>query len=191
MFELKGRTVTLAHFNARVENSGPDEKKPATDLKVKIPLANVELSLFHESLKHSLYHYDPQMSGDLVDAANKDEDPEYAPNLRFPKLAPLNWDLEIIGAKVCIDYGVRSDIELPDCKVNNFVLEPQNGGTVMVTFRIQGHPDGKTAGKLYDLQGREITLTVEPPAADPTPELQGGEPATGQTAELATAEDEK
>lgn len=55
---------------------------------------------------------------------------------------------------------------LGDCKVNKFQLEPQDGGTVTASFRVQGHPDGKQAGKLYDLQGCEITLTIEPPTAE-------------------------
>lgn len=169
MFELKERTVVLGNFNPRVENCGPDEKKPAADLRIDLSLPNAELGVFHPGLKEALYHFDAQRGGDLVDAAHKDEDPGYAPHLRFPKLGPLAWSLEIIGAKVTIAYGAsgRGDIVLPDCKVNAFKFEPQDGGTVQTTFRIQGHPDGKQAGKLYDLQGCEITLTIEPPAVEP------------------------
>lgn len=104
MFELAERTVQLSNFNPRVENNGED-KKPAADLKIEFALPNGELGCFHPSLKEALYHFDPQRGGDLVDAAHKDEDPTFAPHLRFPKLGPLSWDLEIIGAKVTIAYG--------------------------------------------------------------------------------------
>lgn len=168
MFALTDRTVTLGNFNPRVENNGPDDKKPAADLKIEMALPNTELARFHPDLQASLYCFDPQRGGDLVDAAKKDEDATYAPHLRFPKLGALAWDLELIGAKVTIAYGAsgRGDIVLGDCKVNKFSLEPQDGGTVKASFRVQGHPDGKQAGKLYDMQGCEITLTIEPPKAE-------------------------
>lgn len=174
MFALTERTVTLANFNPRVENNGPNDKKPAADLKIAFNVPNVELAaLFHPDLKASLYTFDEQRGGDLVDAAHKDEDPSFAPHLRFPKLGPLKWELDIECAQVRIAYGVKSEIALPDCKVNTFTLEPQDGGTVAATFRIQGHPDGKAAGRLYDLQGCEITLTVEPPTVEPGDDLAG------------------
>jgi hypothetical protein len=165
MFRLVERNVTLSNFNPRVENSG-DDKKPAADLKIELSIPNRELVLFHPDLCGSLYCFDPQRGGDLVDAANKDSDPSYAPHIRFPKLGALAWDHEIIGARVSIDYGVSGDITLGDCKVNKFVLEPQDGGSVHACFRVQAHPDGEAAGRLYDLQGCEITITIEPPVAE-------------------------
>lgn len=160
MFQLNERTVLLSNFNPRVENNGPKDKKPAADLKITLNMPSDDLALFHPDLKASLYHLDKSRAGDLVDDANAG-DPNYAPHLRFPKLGSLAWDLSFGIAQVTIAYGVKKPIELPDCKVNNFSFTPQEGGTVIASFRIQGHPDGAAAGKLYDLQTCEITLSVE------------------------------
>jgi len=52
---------------------------------------------------------------------------------------------------------------LDPCNVNNVTLEPQNGGTVIVNFRIQTHPDEKAFGKLCGMVGTTIKVSVEPP----------------------------
>ena len=57
----------------------------------------------------------------------------------------------------------KSDIVLDPCNVNNVTLEPQNGGTVIVNFRIQTHPDEKAFGKLCGMVGTTIKVSVEPP----------------------------
>lgn len=163
VFELDAKTCKLANFNPRAEQHGEDPK-PAADLTITVALTNDDLAMFHPTLKSLLYHYDKSGDPDLVDQAREGEK-GYMPHLRFPKLGSLHYDQQIIGAKVSIDYGVKSPIELGGCNVNNFVLDPQNGGTVLVKFRIQMHPDEKAAGKLYTLMGNEINLTIEPPEA--------------------------
>lgn len=165
MFELTQATAKLTSFNPRRELHG-DDPQPAADLKIEFAMANDDLALFHPTLKSLLYHFDPQIGGDLVDAAKKDEDASYAPHLRFPKLGPLKWDNELFGATVTIHYGLKHGIVLQGCNVNSFVLEPQNGGTVTTSLRVQGHPGEKESGKLCTLIGGEITISVEPPKAD-------------------------
>lgn len=164
VFSLEDQTCTLTNFNPRPELHGEDPK-PAADLSIEVSLPNDDLALFHPTLKSLIYHYDKSGDPDLVDQAREGEK-DYAPHLRFPKLGALHYKEEIVGAKVTIDYGLKSDIELNGCNINKFVLDPQVGGTVIVTFRIQMHPDEKQAGKLYTLMGNEITLTIEPPEAD-------------------------
>ena len=165
MIELQSVAVKLTSFNARAENHG-DEKKPAADIKIEAILPNDVLSEFHPTLKSLLYHKDANAQpGDLVDQTRADE-PGWLPNRRFPKLGPLKWDDETIGAAVSIAYGATGrSIDLSGCNINGWTLEPMEGGSVSVAFRIQAHPDEKQSGKLCMMVQQEVELTLTPPAA--------------------------
>lgn len=166
-FTLNKQKCKLLSFNPRAEVHGQD-CVPAADLKIEVSLPNDDLAEFHPALKALLYHYDSQIAGDLVDAAKKDEDANYAPHLRMGKLGlPLKWEDEMIGAGVTVHYGTggKSDIVLDTANVNGFSIDPQQGGTVIVTFRVQGHPDEKQSGKLCQMVQQDIELTLTPPDA--------------------------
>jgi hypothetical protein len=47
----------------------------------------------------------------------------------MPKLGPLKYSEEPVGAEVTIHRGLggKSDIMLPGCSVNNFTLDAQEG----------------------------------------------------------------
>lgn len=176
MITLHNVAVILSSFNARAENHG-EEKKPAADLKITAILPNDVLSEFHPTLKSFLYHKDANAQpGDLVDQSHADE-PGWLPNRRFPKLSPLKWDDETVGASVSIAYGATGrTIELSGCNVNGWTLEPMEGGSVSVAFRIQAHPDEKQSGKLCMMVQQEVELTLTPPA--PGDMLKGGREQT-------------
>ncbi len=165
-FALHEQKCRLLSFNPRAEHHG-EETVPAADLKIEVALANDELAMFHPALKSLLYHYDSQIAGDLVDVAKKDEDKNYSPHLRMQKLVtPLKWDDAITGATVRIHYGATGrDIVLTTADVNNFTIDPQQGGTVMVGFRVQAKPDEKQSGKLCTMVQTDIELSIEPPEA--------------------------
>jgi len=79
----------------------------------------ISLAMFHPALKSPLYHYDANIDGDLVDQAQSGN-PDYAPHLRIPKLGPLKYGADLVGAKVFIDYGVSSHIVMDGCNVGKF-----------------------------------------------------------------------
>jgi hypothetical protein len=100
-------------------------------------------------------------------------DPEAATQPRFPKMGAIKWDFEGTGYKVTVDYGLggESDIVLHDCKVDKFVFDPQNGGTVITGFRIICHPDSDQVGLLCDRIQQDIEITIEPPVPTTAGEL--------------------
>jgi hypothetical protein len=191
----KPTPVTLAHVNLREERHG-DESAPAIDVKFVRTHGNSQLALLHPDLCKSLYH-----RADATDAQADITGVEpVAPNLRFPKLQPFAWDLEMTGCSVVIDYGVGdalSNVELRDCKVNGFRVDCSEGGTTAITFRVQtsNFPAGaldKLAGKL----GQETAITLWAPEvkADPVQtELDTTPPAPakkrGRAANERTPED--
>lgn len=162
-FTLLEEKVKIVNVNPRAELHGEDTK-PACDIKVEATLSNDDLAEFHPTLKSLLYVKDADRP-DLLSQA----DPSHATMLRFPQLkGPLKWDGEIIGAAVTVHYGAteKSHIVLPTCVVNDFRLEPLEGGTVMVTCRVQAHPDAKQFGALCMMVGTEIPVSIEPPTSE-------------------------
>ena len=161
--ELTRVNGLLSSVNPRSEIHG-DEKTPAGDLKIKVNLSNDCLAMFHPTLKAMLYHYDKTADADLVDEAMQHET-GYAPHLRFAEIPSIAWKSEMVGVKVIVHTGIdeKSSIVLDPCNVNNILIEPQQGGTVQVTFRVQTHPDEKSFGRLCSLVGTDIVITIEPP----------------------------
>jgi len=166
--ELTEVNALLTSVNPRSEMHGED-KVPAGDLKLKVQLSNDCLAMFHPQLKSMLYHFDIKQAedDDLVEKA-KEQENGYAPHLRFAEIPSISWKGEMVGAKVTIHSGIekKSDIVLDPCNVNAVSLEPQNGGTVIVTFRVQTHPDEKQFGKLCGMIGTDIKVSVEPPKSE-------------------------
>lgn len=159
-FSLEGKQVKVVNVNPRAELHG-QEPKSACDIKIEAILPNTDLAEFHPTLKSLLYVKDTDRP-DLVSQA----DPEHATMLRFPQLkGPLKWDGEIVGATVTIHYGTteKSHVVLPTSLVNEFRLEPLEGGSVVLTCRIQAHPDEAQFGKLCTLVGTEIPVSIAPP----------------------------
>lgn len=159
-FDLEQQECVLENFNPRREIHGEDPQ-PASDLKFIANLSADVLALFSPTLRFCLFHKvgaadDPDMINRITER----------PNLRFPKLKPLGWDDEMVGAHVTVDHGLggKSDLNFEDCKVNNFTIEPAEGGRFTLTFRVQCHPGEREAGKLYLAQGQKVTVTIKSPA---------------------------
>ncbi len=167
MFSLKNDVAKLANVNPRAELHGEDPQ-PACDLKIEMNVSNGLLAEFHPTLRSFLYEKDDSQLDLAEDSLT---------HLRMPKLGPLKWDEELVGAEVTVHRGLggKSDIVLPGCSVNNFVLAPQEGGSVMLCFRVQGHPDEKQFGRLCSIIGSEIEITVMPPEPGEDLASQGGE----------------
>jgi hypothetical protein len=83
----------------------------------------------------------------------------------------LAYDEKFVGYTVTIDRGINDDgaIVLEDCAINDFKLTFQEGGTVVIAFRVQFHPKKGQIDPLSDnLQG-DVTVTLTPPKAEKQP----------------------
>jgi acyl carrier protein len=162
-FILSEVTARLLNVNPRPELHGQDTKL-AADLKLEVKLPNAELAQFDPRLKGTLYEKS-SAQGDLVSGA----DPDHMTQLRFPQLGvPIKWAGEQVGGKLTVHRGIsaKSDLVLDGVLVNEFRLEPLEGGTVSTTFRAQIHPDEKEIGKLCTMTGTDIVISVEPAETD-------------------------
>lgn len=156
MFTLENQKAKLINVNPRAEKHG-DENALACDLKFEIRTSNDVLAEFHHSLKSAFYKEPDQ--GNLID------EPGTLSQLKFPDMGPVSYDMELSGHELTIHYGIggKSDLSIDDCRVNHFRLHPQEGGTVIVTFRVQGNPSEYVIGKLCSMIQEEINISLTAP----------------------------
>lgn len=172
MFEIKEAQVKIQSVNARAEMHG-DKSVPAFDLKCEVNCSNDALIHFHPELRTMLYKKNDQP--DLVDQA----DPEAINALRFPKMGALKWDFEGTGYSARVAYGMggKSDIMLGDVKVDGLRIAPQQGGTVLISFRVIAHPATDDVGRLCEMIQQTVEMDVVAPEPTTVQELFGDEKA--------------
>lgn len=149
MFDLTEVAALLSSVNLRAECHG-DDKVPAVDLKFSLTVGGEYLEKFHPDLRRLLFKKSDQQ--DLVDNT------EFGA-LRFPELGVLTYDVEFENVTVMI--GVTKTVMLKDCKIDKFKLEPIEGGSVAIDFRVVAHPSEKHIGNLSALIQQEVDLTIE------------------------------
>jgi hypothetical protein len=147
--EFTNQTGTFEHFNPRTEKDGQD-KVPAADLKISCPMPPDVLAHFRPDLKHTLFVVDKDLAGEVLRVRD--------PHIQYP----IARDEEMTGATVSIDFGIGDPMVFDDAKVNSFRITPSDGGTVYLQFRVQCRPTQDEGGKLYWLQEKGITFSLEP-----------------------------
>ena len=159
MFSLDHKSAKLTSLNPRAEIHGED-RVPDADLKFEIKVGSEVLSEFHPSLRATLYQR-PE-SPDLAD------DGESLTDIRFKLLGPLKWCAELAGYDATIHWGVsgKDDICLRECEVDGFRFDCQDGGTVVLSFRVIAHPNERDMGRLCALIQQEVELSLTEPKAE-------------------------
>lgn len=165
MFDIDDARCHVRSTNFRVEKHG-DENRSAVDLNLELMRPATDLAMFGPQLRDALFWRDPSAAEtSLFD----DIDPSLEkPNLRCPMLkGPFAIDASYVGCTVTIAWGLggpKSDIVLDPCKVNRIRIEPLEGGSVVITLRVQfAGIDDKTAGRLAMLIDQETVVSIEAP----------------------------
>jgi hypothetical protein len=137
-FQLAAATrVHITSVNVRRENHG-DDNVPSLDIGVEFNAGNDALAMFDSRLKAALYQKGRLMGEPRADGQSELDLPvSDLPTLRFPDLAPLHWNAELSGQMLTVFAASGEVVELADCKVNKFVLQCIEGGSLRVSFRVQ------------------------------------------------------
>lgn len=165
MFELD-QEVKLISVNARAEIHG-EERKPAFDLKFEAQCPSSALIAFHPNLRSMLYKAPD--NPDLAEQGGDDAETE----CRFPQIKSIKFDHECEGYHLTIDYGMggKSAVKLGECTVDKFTFTPQNGGTVLISFRVIAHPEVKDVGKICELIQQDVGIVLRAPEPTTVEEL--------------------
>lgn len=164
MFAIASPTIAkLNSLTPRIERHG-DESVPAVSLGLSITGPNTLLDLFSDSLRHTLYK-------------PKDDTPALpgidipTPLLRTRGLERIKLKVgDMVGYRLTIENGIDSDsdIDLHDCKVDKWNLEPFEGGSIELSLRIgTSDLDETYAGRLAMKLGQEVSITLTPPEKQP------------------------
>jgi hypothetical protein len=166
MFRLEKQQALLSNFNPRAEKHG-QENVPAGDLKIAVTCHNSVLEEFAPHLRELLFCH-PSEAGPAAGLRLPVDDDKRYTALRFPKIGPLKLDEAFPGYSLSIagGMGLRKPLELDDVELDGFTFEPQEGGSVTVSFRAKCHPDDREAGRLCAMIQEAIVLTLTPPSAE-------------------------
>lgn len=197
------REVSCSHVNIREENHG-DEKVLAVDLAFWMEGSNDLLELFHPDLRRALYCNKAAEAGQ----AELDEELAVLTNLRAPGLPErMHWGgpAKFGGYRLVCDYGLgdeTSNIDLTDCVLAKKWIEPKEGGTVKIGWRVsyagEALQDVMTRGKLTGLKGQKAFIQLHAPAVlqvitggkgKPKLKTTVNDPEAGEQVELGGEED--
>jgi len=161
MFQLREEPVKLVHVNVRTEKHG-EEYVAAVDLKFERVGSNAILDDVAPGMACALYL--PVKEGDQADAFNGGANGRVA--LAFETLEmPLKLDGDYPGYKLEIEtgLGLQEDVALTGT-LKKSRLTAQKGGSAKHEFTVSTHPDSEYVGRLYAVLGKEVTLSLTPPA---------------------------
>lgn len=160
----------LTAFTPRTEHHGEDLVS-AMSLALTITGPNTILDLLSDTLRHALYQRADDESQEALDGI----DPP-TPKLRTKHLADmLALTLpEIVGGTLFVEWGIGDDMTFSDCKVGKWRVEPMEGGTCALHFRVStSDVDEQEAGHLFGKQGQVIMVRFEPPEPVPAAKSTG------------------
>ncbi len=166
-FEIEDFTpVKITSVNPRSERHGPEELHPAVDLRISLTTGNNILTALDGKLLDALYTKNANADQGGQQNLEGVEEVSNLPNLKFPLMGALKWKKDLIGYTLTVQHGVGSDIVLKGCKVNNFTIDPKEGGSVDLKFRVQSSDvDERTLGKLGLLVQNEVDVMLLAPEA--------------------------
>ncbi|RYF46535.1 MAG: hypothetical protein EOO27_39195 [Comamonadaceae bacterium] len=169
-FELPNSTPSkMVDIKILAKKNGQKELTPAVQLRFMVELPNSALQMFDPALRTFLYEK-LEEDGAAGDQATLDGVPEVSelPNLTRAanQLGALQWAGGMFGASLYIDHGLggASDMELRDCEVSKFKIDPKEGGTCQISFTVDAAGvDERTFGKLSLLKKHEFPIGVRGP----------------------------
>lgn len=173
VFELAEANAVLTNMNVRLEKHG-NEEVLAHDLSFDYEMANTGLAMFAPALRACIYQRPQGPQAELEGVSDAD----YMPSLRFPALSALKWGAgELIGAELRFHYGTteKSHIVFDEAKICKYRMECKEGGTVLLSFQAQVHPNEKQAGQLSKLLVDKSCIISITPAPAPAELTSAGE----------------
>ncbi|HET8744628.1 MAG TPA: hypothetical protein VFM98_03415 [Ramlibacter sp.] len=170
-FELDTPTnAKITDVLVLAEKDRAPDTDPGVGLDVQITTSNHVLTHFDGALRGALYCKNANSSAEQRQGSLEGVDPvSDLPNLTSigQKLGQFGWDLELTGYTLTVDRGLggkNSNIELSDCKLSGFKVQPKEGGSVVLKFRVESpNISEKLHGQLAVLKTTERPITLTAP----------------------------
>ena len=143
-------TAELSNMNVRAEKAGEDVGEGACDLTFAAQL-NIDTLC--------------QLFGD-ADGTRTFMQAMYDGEHPLPNLQKMTWNREINAVSAHLEPDFSKGLSLDGCSLDKIVTAPDNGRWISVKFRIQCHPSAEQVGRLYELQGRDVELSLSTSQGD-------------------------
>lgn len=190
MFQITTPTeVKLCSMTPRTEKHG-DEDVSAVSLSLRVTGPNTMLDILQPGLRDALYK--PVEGQEQLPGVEPS-----TPLLRSRGIESVKLTACFEGWTLAIDQGIdESDpIKLGGSKIDKFVVEPKDGGSIELTFRVGSSDIDETeAGWLFGHLGQQIVVTVAAPEVKPAAidgtgeEFKKDHPDAGSAEDLFAAE---
>jgi hypothetical protein len=145
--EFEKTNGVLHDFDPNTEKNG----EPYAYLTISTAQEADVLAFFEPTLK--AFYFDENATRDLALGLRLRDDHQVFPHRRTEEMG---------GATLTVDYGIGNPMVLMDTALNSFELTPMDGGRVVVVFRAKVRLTEEQAGKVFMLQKKAITISVEP-----------------------------
>jgi hypothetical protein len=148
----------LATLTPRIEKHG-DEDVPAISIGLELTVANSMLDDIDAALRAALY------VGDEAQAALPDVEAS-TPTLRCAVIEKVSLGTKLEGWALQIDDKVdeAQATVFRSCKVDKFVVEPQEGGSILLRLRVgTSDVDAERLGMLGMHVGQNVWLQLRAP----------------------------
>lgn len=173
-FSLTKERAHFAHLNTREEKHGPKASKKGFDFKLVFDLNNSYLNRIAPGLQDMFYR--AHETQDMHNADNK-------PVLRYPKLDVQKYDIEVprVELRFHDPDSANNDLVLRGGRANNFKFECKQGGTVILTIRVQfSDPDEEEMIKAQRVLFDHVLVSLACAAEDQAPTLEEQAEALGK-----------
>lgn len=165
MFTIVETNALVKNINPRTENHG-DDPVLACDVSLEFTASNKLLMQMDPKLLACLYQKEAANADEEVQDRLELDEEDFLPHRKFPLLGVIPWHYEGAGYTFQLMDERLSGTEITqvkDCKVNNFKVECKDGGTVILTVRVQGYPTEETIGDLCHFIKSEVPVSLLPP----------------------------
>lgn len=191
MLKLDAIVCTLANLNTRAEKVGKKATRPAADVKLHCNIPNTQLEEIETGLLLALY----KAANDEGHQSDAFVDPSTLTTRRFPDMKPPSfgekWPGYFLSIAPPAGYDSES-VELDKVTLTITEVKPLDGGTVQIQISLAGNPTREEIGVLYDLMGKEVAATLNPPSLTTLAELRKAAPkADTEEEDLQGSEEEQ
>lgn len=147
------------------KNQKKKEDDPSTTLVIHVKDNNQILALVNPEALDMFYRVpdSPNDDSPMIEKTVNEQKTKLRGDGKFSKHRP---EIELIGAKLLIDYGTKEPMEFETCDLKDVFLELFEGGHVHLTFKAKTKATAKQVEKLHGMLGSEIKFTVLPPGVD-------------------------
>lgn len=162
--------IAQLSFQSRTEKEGK-KRVPATTLKFVATVPADMLGKFDAHLKASFYRKELKTDEPVPDMADEGIKEEMAAadglnRLKYSRADNIiEWEELFPEYTAVIDFGAGPDsaIELEEVTIDAFQFTLKDGGSMGIQWNVSCHPDQEDAGKLYTLNGSQVTISLLPP----------------------------